>query len=339
MGVRKRGQWEVTLVLLIDRSGVSDLLDLHALIDAVEGALIEVSRGSAINPNRLRVFVPDRQAMLACMPAYLASGAGILGARIVASSLRPVPPGTPRSLSSVVALADTEGRFLALMPGTQMGPLRTAAASAVAIRHLARADASSLAIIGCGVQGRPELAAALLVRKIERVFAYDIDAVVARRFAAEMEQAHGVAVSVGASAEEAVRGADIVTVATTSASPVFDCGAIRPGTHINAVGAHTPQMRELGSDLMARARIFAETRTALFGEAGDVLIPIAEGRFEASHVIGEIGEVAGGQVPGRLGAGDITVFKGTGIAVEDIVAARLVYERALAANIGTQVDF
>lgn len=327
------------MVLLIDRKGVSELLELPALIEAVEGALAEVSLGTAINPNRLRVFVPDRQAMLACMPAYLAGGEGILGARIVASSSRAVPPGQPRMLSSVIALANTDGRFLALMPATQLGPLRTAAASAVAIRHLARSDARTMAVIGCGVQGRAELQAAVLVRRLEHVFAYDVDAGVANRFCFEMSEALGVDLSVAASADDAAHRADIVAVATTSPDPVFDCSAIRPGTHINAVGAHTPRTRELGSDLMARARIFAETRSAMFGEAGDVLIPIGEGRFDQSHVIGEIGEVVSDRVPGRLGPHDITVFKSTGVAVEDIVAARLVYERALATGVGTQVDF
>lgn len=327
------------MVLLIDRLEVEALLDLPALIDAVEGALVQVSQGSAINPNRLRVFVTDRQAMLACMPAYLAGGEGVLGARIVASSSRPVAPGQARSLSSVVALADTHGTFLALMPGTRLGPLRTAAASAVAIRHLARGDCSTMAIIGCGVQGRAELAAAVLVRDLRHVLAYDIDPGVARRFADEMSADLGISVSVATSAENAVIGADIVTTATTAAEPVFDCGAIRPGTHINAVGAHTPRTRELGSDLMARARIFAETRAAMFGEAGDVLIPVEEGRFGKAHVCGEIGEVAVGTVRGRLSVADVTVFKSTGIAVEDVVAAHLVYERALERGVGTVVDF
>lgn len=318
---------------------MTNLLDLPALIEAVEGALAEVSLGTAINPNRLRVFVSDRQAMLACMPAYLAGGDGVLGARIVASSSRAVLPGQPRMLSSVIALADTVGRFLALMPATQLGPLRTAAASAVAIRHLARPDANAMAIIGCGVQGRAELQAAVLVRRLDHVFAHDIDAGVANRFCFEMSEALGIDVSVAASADEAVHHADIVVTATTSIGPVFDCSSVRPGTHINAVGAHTPRTRELGSDLMTRARIFAETRAAMFGEAGDVLIPIGEGRFDQSHVIGEIGEVVSGRVSGRLGPHDITVFKSTGVAVEDIVAAKLVYERALASGTGTHVDF
>ena len=326
-------------MLLIDRQGVLNLLKLPALIDAVETALGEVSRGAAINPNRLRVFVPERQAMLACMPAYLAAGAGVFGARIVASSSKAVGPGEPRLLSSIVALADTEGRFLAIMPATQLGPLRTAAASAVAIRHLARPDARTMAVIGCGVQGRAELEAAVLVRKLDQVFAYDLDSSVAERFCLEMRARLGLSISVAASADHAVQQAEIVVTATTSSVPVFGSGAIQPGTHINAVGAHTPGTRELGSDIVARARVFAETRTALFGEAGDVLIPIGEGRFDDSHVIGEIGDVVNGRVSGRLGPDDITVFKGTGIAVEDVVAARLVYERALASGVGTRIDF
>lgn len=323
-------------MIVLGKQEVLDLVDMPALVGAVEAALIEVSAGTAINPNRLRIFVPERQAMMACMPAYLGN-AGALGAKVVASSSRAVPPGEPRPMSALILLADTEGRFLSVMCGTQLGALRTAAASAVAIRHLAPADASVMAVIGCGVQGRAELAGALAVRRLSRVHAFDIDPARAAAFRAEMMGRHGVEIVVEADADAAVRAAAIVALATTAARPVVPASAFRPGTHVNAVGAHTPATREMDSDTVARGRLFVESRQAILAEAGDVLIPLREGRFAETHIVGELGEVAAGTVPGRTGPDDITIFKSTGIAVEDVVAARLVYQAALARGMGVSV--
>ena len=311
---------------------------MPALIDAVEGALIELSRGSTINPNRLRIFVAESHSMMACMPAYLGAH-GLFGAKIVVSADRPVPPGEPRLLSMLAVLADTSGNLLAVMSAAQIGPLRTAAASAVATRHLARADARSAAIIGCGAQCRAELLGLVAVRQLNEVFAYDVNRGVAENFQREMSERLGIAVTLTDSADEAASRADIVTIATTSGSPVISGSAIRPGTHINAVGAHTPRTRELDSETIVRARLFAESRPVMLAEAGDVLIPIGEGLINEAHILGEIGEVADGTIAGRTGPDDLTIFKSTGIALEDVIAAKVVYDAARASGVGLDMDF
>lgn len=324
-------------MIVLGKQDVLDLVDMPALVGAVEAALIELSAGTAINPNRLRIFVPEKQAMMACMPAYL-GGAEALGAKVVSSSSRPVPPGEPRPMSALILLTDTEGRFLSVMCGTQLGALRTAAASAVAIRRLAREDASVMAVIGCGVQGRAELAGALAVRSLSRVHAFDIDPAKSAAFRTEMTERHGVEVVVEPDAATAISAAGIVALATTASRPLAPAAAFRPGTHVNAVGAHTPATREMDSDTVAGARLFVESRQAILAEAGDVMIPLGEGRFAASHILGELGDVAAGTVPGRTGGDEVTVFKSTGVAVEDVVAARQVYEAALARGAGIIVD-
>lgn len=326
------------MTLVLSRQDVARLLKMPDLIEAIQGALVEVSRGGTINPNRLRVFVPERQAMLACMPAYLGAE-DLFGAKIVMSSSRPVPPGTPRLLSMAIVLADTNGRMLAAISGAQIGPYRTAATSAVATRLLARPDAATAAIIGCGVQGRAELIGLASVRDLRAVRVFDRDPDVARRFATEMEEQARCSIGVAGSADEAAAGADLVTLATTSAEPVISAAAIRPGTHINAVGAHTPRSRELDSDTVAKARVFAESRAIVLAEAGDILIPISEGRIAQTHLLADIGAVAAGQHDGRMSADDVTIFKSTGMAAEDVIAAKLVYDAARAAEIGTTIDF
>lgn len=326
------------MALVLSKDDVARLIAMPAIIEAVEGALIELSRGSTINPNRLRIFVAESRSMLACMPAYLGAH-DLFGAKIVVSADRPVPPGQPRLLSMLAVLADTNGKLLAIMSAAQIGPVRTAAASAVATRHLARADARSAAIIGCGAQGRAELAGVAAVSALSEVFAYDIDRGVGEKFRREMSERLGLAITLTDNADEAASRADIVSIATTSDEPVVASAAIRAGTHINAVGAHTPRARELDSDTVARGRIFAESRSVLLAEAGDVLIPISEGRVSEAHVLGEIGEVAAGTVAGRVSRDDVTIFKSTGIALEDVIAAKVVYESAKAAGIGIDLEF
>lgn len=325
------------MVLILSKQEVLDLIDMPALVDAIEAGLIETARGGAINPNRLRIFVPQRQAMMACMPAYLDS-IGVLGAKIVSSSSRAVPVGEPRAMSALVVLSDTNGRFLAVMCGTQLGALRTAAASAAAIRWLACPDATTMAIIGCGVQGRAELAGALAVRRLTKVYAFDIDAQSAESFRREMNDRHGLSVVIAKSANDAAAASEIIALATTSLTPVISASAICAGTHINAVGAHTPNTRELDSDTITNARLFAESREAMEAEAGDFLIPLQERRFSDRHIVGELGEVAGGTLPGRTDPSAITIFKSTGIAVEDVIAAKLVYDEALRRGAGITID-
>ena len=241
-------------------------------------------------------------------------------------------------MSALTMLADTDGSFLSIMCGTHLGALRTAAASAVAIRHLATKDASSMAIIGCGVQGRAELAGALAVRKIDQVFAFDTDPAKAKHFRASMTERYGIAIRIETSAETAVAQADIVALATTSPTrsrPPTPTGRAR----ISTPSAHTRRKPvRLDSDIVARARLFVESHSAILAEAGDVIIPIEEGRIDAAHIIGELGEVAAGNLAGRTSPDEITIFKSTGIAVEDVVAARLIYEAAIARGLGTAIE-
>jgi len=230
------------MVLVLRRNEVVQLIDVCELIGVVEKALVSLSRGETLNPNRLRIFVPEQQAMMACMPAYLGS-ATLLGAKVVNGSDKAVAPGTPRNLSSVLVLGDTDGRYLAVMGGTLLTPVRTAATSAIAIRELSRENASVMAIIGCGVQGKAELSGAACVRKLTEVVVFDNEVGAAEKFRREMEPRTGIPIRIARTANEAVAAADIVTLATTAETPVISDGAIGRGTHVNAVDAHTSKSR------------------------------------------------------------------------------------------------
>jgi alanine dehydrogenase len=255
----------------------------------------------------VRVVVPvaDHQGFLGVMPAY----AGALGAKLVTF----YPANTDvHTHHAVIALFKPEtGEPLAIMDGRLITEMRTAAASAVATKHLAQANASILAILGSGVQAGSHLEALRLVRPFSEVRVWSPKN--ARAFA----ERHGV--KAARTAEEAVQGADVVVVAVNSRTPVLEGRWLSPGTHVNAIGATRPDWRELDDDLVTRARVYVDSREAAGNESGDVIA--------ARDVVGEIGEVVAGTKPGRRTPEEITLFKSVGVAVEDLASAALVYDR------------
>lgn len=276
------------------------------LIPAVERALVDLSAGRAIQPVRTVIPVADHHGFFAVMPAY----AGALGAKLV--TFFPENRDRDTHHAIVVLFRPETGEPLVTMDGRLITEMRTAAVSAAATRALARADASVLAIIGSGVQARSHLEAIRLVRDLREVRVWS------PRRAGEFAEAFGARAA--ESAESAVRGADVVVVATTSRTPVLLGEWLAPGTHVNAVGATRPDWRELDDEVLSRSRIFVETREAASGESGDV---IASGRIDA-----EIGEVFAGRAPGRRSDEEITLYKSVGVAVEDLAAAGLVFRAA-----------
>jgi ornithine cyclodeaminase/alanine dehydrogenase-like protein (mu-crystallin family) len=238
-----------------------------------------------------------------------------MGAKLV--TLYPGNRGVPSHHARISLFRVATGEPTASMDGTAITEVRTAAVSAVATDRLARPDASVLAVLGAGVQAASHLEALRHVRSFADVRVWSPSR--AGAFAAE----HGIRAA--GSAEEAVRGADVVVTVTTSREPVLHGEWLEPGAHINAVGAPRPDWRELDDDLLGRSRIFADSRIAAEAESGDVRAAIAAGnRIEA-----EIGEVVSGNHPGRRDRDDITLFKSLGMAVEDIVTAEHVRRRAL----------
>jgi ornithine cyclodeaminase/alanine dehydrogenase-like protein (mu-crystallin family) len=289
--------------LVLDEAAVRSVLHYEDLIPAVSRALAALSAGEVVQPVRMVVPVAEHGGFLGVMPAYT----GALGAKLVTFFPRNERVATHHAL--VMLFAPETGEPLALMDGRLITEMRTAAASAVATDLLARRDARCLAILGAGVQAGSHLEALRRVRDLPEVRVWS------PRRARAFADAH--AIDAADSAEAAVRGADIVVVATTATTPVLRGAWLAPGVHVNAVGACRPEWRELDDETLRRARLFVDSRDAAQTEAGDV---IAAGAVDA-----ELGDVVQGVAPGRQSASEITVFKSVGVAVEDVAAAELVY--------------
>ncbi|MFN2508057.1 MAG: ornithine cyclodeaminase family protein [Chthoniobacterales bacterium] len=297
--------------MFLSEEDVRALLRMEELIPAMAEALRELSSGDVQQPIRQVLPVTDHNGFFAVMPAYAASRAA-LGAKLV--TFYPNNEPVPTHHAMIQLFRPGTGEPLVTMDGRLITEMRTAAVSAVATDLLARRDVSVLAILGSGVQARSHLEALRLVRNFSEVRVWSPRN--AGKFAREFNLTQKT------SAEETVRGADVIVVATSATTPVLLGEWLSPGTHINAVGATRPTWRELDDAVVERARIYVESREAAMKESGDVMA--------AGKIFAEIGEVVAGAKPARQSAEEITLFKSVGVAIEDIVAADLVYRRATA---------
>jgi len=231
------------------------------------------------------------------------------------------------------------GEPLAILDATAITAIRTAAASGAATDALAKSDAGDLALVGSGAQARTHLAAMQAVRKLRRVRVWSRTRANAERFAHEESDRSGVVIEVSETAAEAVRDADIVCTTTAAREPVLLGEWLAPGVHVNAVGACFSTSRELDSEAVRRARFFTDCRESCLNEAGDFLIPRKEGVIEDSHLLGELGDVFLGKVPGRVSHDDVTIFESLGIAIEDLASAHFIQGRAVETGAGTWLEW
>jgi len=324
--------------LFVNHDDVLALLPMAECIDAMTDALRTLARGGALLPLRQVVRLPDGRNAFALMPAAL-NDPSALGAKII--TVFPGNDATPYdSHQGAVLLFDTEyGRLIGILDASTITALRTAAVTAVATRLLAREDARTLALLGAGVQAETHLESICVVRRIDEVRVWSRSGDRARRFA-DRYAAAGKRIVVCQSAREAAEGADVVCTITSSREPVLFGEWLAPGTHVNAVGASLATSRELDSAAVVKSRLYVDRRESTVNEGGDFLVPKREGLIGDDHIVGEIGEllIEPPRIPGRRSADEITLFKSLGLAIEDVAAARRIYDRALAAGAGRWLE-
>jgi ornithine cyclodeaminase len=312
---------------------------MEACIDVMHAALSSLAKGDAALPLRTIMAVPKTQNFFAAMPGYVEiDGDGVFGAKLV--TVFPGNHGTAfDSHQGAVLLFDSKhGGVAAMLDGTAITSTRTAAVSGAATRALAREDASTLAILGAGVQANTHLRAMCAVRPIKRVLVWSRTFENAQKVAEVARRDYGVEAVAARTGAEAVQDADIICAVTSSNDPVLYGDWVKPGAHINAVGVSQPHARELDTAIVKKSRLYADRRESALKEPGDILIPLREGAIGPEHILGEIGEVLIGKVAGRQGAQDITLFKSLGLAIEDLASAKYVYEQAVKQGVGTQVE-
>ena len=326
-------------MLALSRSDIRRLVPMPDAIELMKTVFAELSAGRTTSPLRTVIPVEHGVADALFMPAHVPT-MNALGLKVVSVFQGNRARGLA-VINALVCLLDPEtGEPLAIMDGTYLTALRTGAVSGAATDLLARPDSRVLVAIGAGAQGATQIAAVCAVRAIDRIVAVDVseDSLARFRDAFARDWPDLVDRLETSTDPAAVRDADVVCSATTSRTPVFADADVRPGTHLNAVGAYTPEMQELPAATVARATVIVDAVDAALSEAGDLIIPLRDGLVPRDHFTRELGQVAAGRAPARISNDEITLFKSVGNAVQDVAVARRAVDRARELGLGTTIN-
>jgi alanine dehydrogenase len=297
-------------------------------IAIMETMFRDLAGGRILQPLRTLMWLPDHSGLLGMMPGF-AQTPNIIGIKLITIFHANGPSGYPSHQGVVILFEASHGQPLVILDAAELTAIRTAAASAVATKTLARPDAHTLAILGTGEQAERHIESISLVRNINNIYLWGRNPNHAKALQTRLVTRHPnlPPIHVTGTAEAAVRTADIICTTTAAAQPILNGDWLQPGTHLNVVGSSTPASREVDTQTIIKSKLFTDRYESLFKEAGDFLIPKNEGRITESDVHGEIGEVLTGTRKGRTSPEDITLFKSLGIAAEDLYASWHVWQR------------
>jgi ornithine cyclodeaminase/alanine dehydrogenase len=322
--------------LLLTKQDVVRVLDMRDCMDVTEKAFAELASGTAVLPLRIGIAPPD--GLCVYMPAYLKQMGALACKVVTVFKNNPTRHNLPTVIGKVLLQDPATGEVICIMDGGYLTAVRTGAASGLATKYLARTDKGQVAgIVGAGVQGKTQLWAMATARDLSRAYVYDVSADALSAFIPEMSAKLGFEILPADSPAQMLAVADIVCAASSSSVPLFDGSLVRPGTHINGIGSHSPGARELDTAIIQRSKVVVDSVEACLKEAGDIMIPLQEGAISKEHIQTELGEVVLGRKAARTSAQEITLFKSVGLAIQDAAAAKLVYERARQAGIGQDV--
>jgi alanine dehydrogenase len=327
------------MAILLSKSDVISVLDMKTTMNVVEKAFAELYEGSANMPQRTPIGVPDHDGVALFMPAYMKK-LGAIGAKIVTVYKNNVPKyNMPTVLGTILILDEKTGNCEAIMDGGFITAMRTGSVSGIATKYMANKDAKIASIIGSGIQAKTQVWATVEAHKFEQYYVFSIDPPEKiAAFCKEMEEKHGLPFIPAKSAEEAVRVADVLTLATSAKDPIMQYEWLKPGCHINGIGAHAPAMREIDEKTVLNCRIIADLTSACLAEAGEFIIPINEGRMSKEQIAGDLGAVIAGAIPGRTSHDEITLFKSVGLAIQDISTAYGVFLKAKEMGVGKEFN-
>ena len=324
-------------MLILSKSEITRLLPIPKCIDIMDDAMRQTSQRRVTLPLRQFMPVPQTTGRLGLMPGYIAEPARF-GLKIVSKYQRPSGSKHGTHVGAVVLFDAAEGLMLAMMEGGTLTAIRTAAASGLATRTLARADSKVLGMLGCGEEAHVHIPAMLAVRPFTEILIWGRSTEKVKNFIGHLDLPAGVTARAISSAQNVVEASDVICTVTSAATPILMGDWIKPGTHLNLVGSAVATTAEVDTTCVSRSRFYVDYREAALTQAGELLNAIKEGVVTSDHIVGEIGDVLLGKVPGRGSADDITVYKSLGISSQDLAAADYVYTAARAQNVGAEVD-
>jgi len=328
------------MTLLLSQKDVESILTIEDCLPAVETAFSELAAGKTIMPQRAVIPVSDHKGIFLAMPAYIGGEMDALGLKLVTVyPNNPTEKSLPTILGTLMLCDSSTGQAIAIMEAGYLTAVRTGAASGVATKYLAREDSKIGVIFGAGGQARKQLEAVQMVRPFEKVYVIDLNKNIRDQFAKEMGELLGFEAIPTDDVKSAVESADIIITASSSPEPVFDGNWMKPGTHVNNIGSHSPAARELDTTCVKRSKFVADLKEANLAEAGDLLIPIKEGAITEDHVYASLGEIVIGKKKGRETEEEITVFKSCGLAIQDVSTAYAIYKAAVEKGAGTEFVF
>lgn len=325
---------------ILSREDVIKVLDMDATIDILETAFGDLSNGGAVMPQRTPITAPDHGGLALFMPAYL-KGIGALGAKVVTVyKENPSKYGMATVLGTIILLDEKTGAPVAIMDGGYLTAMRTGGVAGLAAKVFARQDANVHTLFGSGGMARTHAWAVDSVRSIEKLIIYSIDPVEKREaFRDSIQDIISCDIELSDNPEEAVGEADIVTLITSAKDPIVDGKWFKPGTHINGIGSHAPQMRELDTLTVQKSKVVCDLVEACKPEAGDFIIPVKDGDWRWEDVHGSLGDVITGKIPGRVDDQELTLFKSVGLAIQDISVAYHVFNKAVETGVGMDFQF
>ena len=328
------------MTLLLDKPTIETVLDMSTAIDVMADAFAELANGHCETPQRLAMTDLERKGWAAFMPARLNSK-GAFGVKVVSTyDDNPSKYDLPTTIGTILYIDNNTGEVLSVMDGTFITAMRTGAASGLATRYLARENVSVAGVIGTGVQARTQLSAVCAVRSIDSVICFSSGHNERQlSFIKEMSEQLEVDVRLARSTREVVENADVVILATSSGEPVIDGDWLKPGTHVNAIGSHTPDRRELDAKSIMKSKVVCDYTPSCLAEAGDIIIPINEGTFTDGVIHADLGELVTGLKEARESEEEITLFKSVGLSIQDVAVAKHVYDKSVIQDIGVNFKF
>ena len=325
-------------MLLLNKEDIKHVFSMKDTIESVKQAFMLYSEGKTENPLRTNINVSKFDGTLLVMPTY-AESTNYASLKIINIYPKNIDKGIPTSFAQVILIDARTGDIVAVLDGTYVTQLRTGAASGACFDVLGRKDAKVGALIGTGGQAATQLEAMMSVRKLELVKVYDCSPERTNKFVDTMSKkldGYNTKIVAAHSADEAVEDTDLLITVTPSKKPVFDASKCKRGITISCIGSYQPDMQEMDPQILTRAdKIYFDSKSSVLEESGDIIIPLNNGIITEDDFTGELGEVLSGKIKGRESDEEIIVFKTVGVGVQDLVTAKAIYEKSVAAGIGT----